>query len=535
MIGVVASLIIVILPISVGKFYELLFDLSSTRGKLLFFIPEWVIKSEVRFLIFFIFLVILRFVSSYFEKLLKSYLGEELAFYLRNKIFEHQLFVPWSAYEKRGVGKYLLRYSGDLNSIKSYLSKGVLGFVNDLIMVLMIIAGLLVLHFQMAITLLLFIVLLMLPIKLLNGKLSQVASKNRNLKAGLLAFVSQELNAFVSIKFFNKEPTELRKFEKRAKEVLKEGKSYYNIYHLIHSFIPVSIYLFLSLVFSLVIYLKYLDHPLPNPADFLMAILLIISTFSVFRRLLKVPSIWYLGNISFSKLIRVLNLPLEKTNKTSVLHYKKGLIEFKGVKLNISKNGSPTEPIDIKLTPKKTTAFFTNSGALNYSIVKAIFGIESINEGVLLFDNQDMSEVSPDSIRKKITLVFDELPLFGNSVFEAVSYSRKLVKRDKAKELLDVFQKGIDTKSKLTLDDKIGELGRNLSSDQRKILAYVRAFLTDKPTVVIVEPFRGLNEESKSIIEKEINNIWGKKTILIIQSNPKTNKLVIDEMYNFKV
>ena len=61
-------------------------------------------------------------------------LGEQLIFDLRNQLFEHQLKVNMEEYDKRGIGRYLLRYSGDLSSIHGYVTKGFIRFAADALM-----------------------------------------------------------------------------------------------------------------------------------------------------------------------------------------------------------------------------------------------------------------------------------------------------------------------------------------------------------------------------------------------------------------
>ena len=138
------------------------------------------------------------------------------------------------------------------------------------------------------------------------------------------------------------------------------------------------------------------------------------------------------------------------------------------------------------------------------------------NKGEIFYDNQPISQLDIKSLRKKVTFVSDEFSLIGKTVFEVISYSRSKEKRVKAQQIIDFFQNNIPSSMKLSLDDKVKERGLNLSKSQKKMLLYARVALSNKPIVVIEEPIRNLEKNTKKNILTWLSEVKNKKTIVFL-------------------
>jgi len=125
---------------------------------------------------------------------------------------------------------------------------------------------------------------------------------------------------------------------------------------------------------------------------------------------------------------------------------------------------------------------------------KLITRLYHCEKGEILIDDFNIESYNRLLLRKNITIVSDEFPLIGKTVFETISYSRKPEKRLPAFNMLKKlgYVKEFDTES--VLDEPIFENGKNISNSQRKILMLARAFLTNKKIILLDEPFQGLDD-----------------------------------------
>ena len=167
-----------------------------------------------------------------------------------------------------------------------------------------------------------------------------------------------------------------------------------------------------------------------------------------------------------------------------------------------------------------------NSG--KSTIFNLIMKLYAPTTGIIRFGSHSLSDIGAHDLRKLITGVSDDFPLLGNSIFEAISYSRKEAKKDDAAEL--VVRLGLcSAEHRLAyLDRKIKTYGSDLSSGERRMLQFARAVLTRKPILLLDEPFLGLNESSQSILCAEINRMKSTHLIILIANN-LPNTLTIDQ------
>ncbi len=516
-IGMMANLFVVLIPVSLGKFFDLLFDFQSHRAAFLDLLPISFWDTVPQYLWFLLAMIFIRLVLQFFQRYQTALLGELFVKGLREQLFRQQLKIESLVYDSRGAGRYLLRHSGDLKTIQNYLTKGIVGFLTDLILILIALLFLWWLNKTIFVIVLLGFGATSLSIFLLNKILFKASVARRNTRSGLLSFVSRQLNAVHAVKAFNKDSTEIGKYNKRSQQLYETGKSFQGIYNFILVAIPAMLYLVLLSVLY-VVYVQKLNNSLTiDQGEIIGFLLLFITILPIFRRVIRVSSVWELGNISFKKLINVFELPVEKTEGDSPDYlFEKGEIIFKKVSFRFNSDGLLFSNLDFKILPKKTNQIKIGNGEGKSTLLKLMAGIYKPDLGEILFDKQPLTKLDAKSLRKKVTFVSDELGLIGRTVFEVVSYSRKKSKISKTQEILEQLQTGVPDHLKLEATDKVVEGGKNLSKSQIKLLHYTRAILSNKPIMIIDEPIRNLERNTKKNIMEWLSSQKGEKTLVLL-------------------
>lgn len=243
-----SNFITVLIPISIGKYYDLVFGFHTHRSQILNWLP-WNFGDHITgFLVLFIGLVLFKMLVDFCERYYTGMVGEKFVWEIRNQLFDHQLKLPLSIYDSKGSGKYLLRFSGDLRSIQNYLTKGVIRFISDCTLIVLTLGILFLFHYQLGLLLLALIIFPIISIILLNRPLIAITREKRNAKSGLLSFVSRSLRAINSIQAFNKEFTETKKYKKRSDKLYQKSIAYLKIQSLIRALIPGLLYIILGAV-----------------------------------------------------------------------------------------------------------------------------------------------------------------------------------------------------------------------------------------------------------------------------------------------
>ena len=527
-VSLFSNLFTIIIPISIGKFYNLTFGLNTHRSQVLDFLPAWFWDTSPRFLTFFLVLIFLKLLFDFLQQFQVGRVGEKMLLYIRGKLFYSQLYMPMQVYDEKGIGKYLLRHSGDLKSIQNYVTKGLVGFSVDMLLLGLVFTTIGILNAGLAVIMAVFLPIFGVLMTLLNRALHSRSLAQRNYKSGLLSFVNATLRGILSLKAFNRLAPEMSRYVKRSTKVYEAGIRYHQVRSVIMAVIPGLLYLMLFAILYYTYYRQQQGQLSLDAGSLLTAILLLVTAMPVFRRTLRVNTVWELGKISFSKLLLVLNQPADDDRPGAEFKFNKGEIAFEEVKFKYTGAQKSIIYEDCFIHSNSLTRVYGHTGSGKTTLLKLLIGVYLPTGGKILVDSQDIKQVTKKSLRKCISVVPGDWPIYGKTVFEAISYSRKADKRPKAEVVLERVQSSCPAATRLTLDTRIGDLGCNLSKGQKKLLAFARALLSDKPILIIDEPFSGLDIPTQVHLSKLILELKDMKTIIVLEQDAHNEYLPAD-------
>lgn len=514
--GLLSTLCSVTIPLFIGQFYNLALHSGSARGRIFESVFGQIENVVLFFQVFALFLSI-RFIFNFLEKYYTGVTGESFSNYIRKQLFHKQLHTTLETFEARDTGAYLLRYSGDLKATQDYLTKGVIQFMYDCLFIIAAIALLAVLNTQLTLIILGVLPVLFIINFIMNNKLKTLTRVRRNMRSRNLAFVTARLKGMLTIKVFNREAVESDKYNKSSDDLYLQGKKYYVLYAFVQALYPYLLYLTLAIM----LWVAYLgfnnDESGLDGSSLITFIMLVLSIIPVFRRILRVNIIWISGNVSFAKLINLLNAPEEDKEKEEKSIPLDGNIAFNEVAFGYT-NTLVFNKLNFNINAGTITLIEGDQGSGKTTLFKLITGLYEVRSGKIWIDGHLVETISKHTLRKNIAMVSDNLPLIGRSVFEVISYSRKDKKRKAAIALLHAIGY-CDKPADAILDNQVADGGRNLSAGERKLLNIARALLTGKKTILMDEPFNDLDENTRKKVITQIEQMRGKHTFIIADSN----------------
>jgi ABC-type multidrug transport system fused ATPase/permease subunit len=437
---------------------------------------------------------------------------------IRRMLFHSQINHTLSAFHSKQTGKYVLRYSSDMMGIQYYLSKGIIKSISDFAFLLVAFA----LLFQINQTLTLALMMIFLSgaiIMLLLAKFQeQPNEKRRSARSSLISFIEQRLHAFATIKVFNRAHPEEMKFDKRNDKFYRSAIDFHLI-SAINKSLPQVIF------FAAIGILLFLA--LPNgeyqaiDGSLLVFILMLLYLQSVYKRLLRVPSILNAGSTAFTNLLSLLNLEHENMHSHIQVSELKGNIEikFEDVCFQFDENKNLIEHLSADFKKGLIHRIAGPSGSGKSTILKLMMKLYTPTKGVIRLGSHSLKDIGGHDLRKLISGVSDEFPLLGKTIFETISYSRKEAKKEVAAELVERLGLCPSGQGITYLERKIKTYGSDLSSGERRMLQFARALLTRKPILLLDEPFLGLNELSEAILCAEIHNMKSTHLIILVANN----------------
>lgn len=196
----------------------------------------------------------------------------------------------------------------------------------------------------------------------------------------------------------------------------------------------------------------------------------------------------------------------------------RGKIEFK--KVCFSYGSSDTEVVhglSFKIKSGEKVALVGPSGGGKSTITKLIQRLFDIQKGQIFIDDQDIKQVTQDSLRSQISFVPQDPILFHRSLLENIRYGR-----------LDATDEEVIATAKLAnchefimnLPDKyetfVGERGIKLSGGERQRVAIARAILSNAQILILDEATSSLDSASEAQIQEALENLMKNKTTLVI-------------------
>ena len=174
---------------------------------------------------------------------------------------------------------------------------------------------------------------------------------------------------------------------------------------------------------------------------------------------------------------------------------------------------------DINLTVNKneTIAIVGNSGGGKSTLINLIPRFYNIKSGAIKIDGTDIREFSLDSLRKNISMVFQDNFLFTGTIRENILMGNPDATEE---DLMDAIESAhlqeVIADLPDGLDTELGERGTTLSGGQRQRVAIARAMVRKSPIVILDEATSALDNKSEAVVQKALDNLIKNKTVFVI-------------------
>ena len=181
----------------------------------------------------------------------------------------------------------------------------------------------------------------------------------------------------------------------------------------------------------------------------------------------------------------------------------------------------------VSFTMKKgeMTALVGPSGGGKSTIASLLARFWDIKEGTIKVDGKDIKNVSLGSLMDKISMVFQRVYLFKDTIYNNIIIGRpdatreeviEAAKKARCYDLIMSFPEGFDT--------VIGEGGASLSGGEKQRLSIARCILKDSPIVILDEATASVDADNERAIQEAISELCKNKTLLVIAHRLKTIK-----------
>ena len=199
-----------------------------------------------------------------------------------------------------------------------------------------------------------------------------------------------------------------------------------------------------------------------------------------------------------------------------------GEIELRDLGFAYGRQKGGIERISLTIKPGEKLGIVGASGAGKSTLVALLLRLYEPEQGKILIDGMDTSEVTQESLRRNIGMVTQETAMFNRSARDNILYGRpdateaEVIAAAKRAEAHEFIQDLEDHKGRCGYDAHLGERGVKLSGGQRQRIALARAILKDAPILVLDEATSALDSEVEAAIQQTLDRVMEGKTVLAI-------------------
>ena len=471
-----------------------------------------------RFIIFLMFLilvfeVIFQFIFIYYA----NWFGQKIIKDIRVVLFKKILNFKMSYFDNTPVGRLVTRSVSDIEVIASIFSQGLFMIVADFLKMGFVVIIMLVLNWQLSL-----IVFSILPIIIYATKIFQKSMKRafedvRTQVANLNSFVQERINGIKIVKLFSRENIDYKIFNeinnKHKKAWLKTV--WYN-----SIFFPVA-EISTSVTIGLLVWYGGLQASLSGAISIGTIFLFIRMSQMLFQPLRQIADKFNTLQMGMVAANRVFNI-IEKENKnikngkTEKLNIK-GSIEIKNLFFSYTEKEEVLKGINFSVKPGEKVAIVGSTGAGKSTIINLISRFYEFKNGDILIDDISIKKFKLQSLRRNIALVLQDVFLFADTIHNNISlFDPSISRKQIIKAAKDIGVHDFINSLPNNYDYNVKERGVMLSSGQRQLIAFLRAYVTNPSILILDEATSSIDANSEELIQRATSKISEGKTSIII-------------------
>jgi ATP-binding cassette subfamily B protein len=225
------------------------------------------------------------------------------------------------------------------------------------------------------------------------------------------------------------------------------------------------------------------------------------------------------GLIDMEAMFGLVDTPAEVVDRPDApeLEVGEGEVRFENVSFAYDEERPILSGIDFTIPAGSTLAVVGPSGAGKSTLSRLLFRFYDVTAGRILIDGQDISAVTQTSLRRAIGIVPQDTVLFNDTIGYNIGYGREGATQQDIEEAargaaIHGFILGLPD----GYEARVGERGLKLSGGEKQRVAIARTLLKDPPILILDEATSALDSRTEAAIQATLNQVAAKRTSIVI-------------------
>ena len=455
------------------------------------------------------------------EDYLSERISQGIIFDLREQLFDRLVHQSLGFYTHNRAGEVMSRIGNDVNDIENVVADTVFGVANNALVAGTTLALMVAFDWRLTLVALFLIPTIALPMRKAGRRVYEARGATQRKLAELTAYLQEVLgiSGALLVKAFVRERTEqarfrqtndeLRHLEIRASMI---DRRFSTVMRVLQTAGPASIILAGGWL---------VVHEGTSVGTVFVFATVLMQRFGMAAGSLGETHVNLLGSLAlFRRIFTVLDFPTDVADRSGAreLPTVDGALELERVTFAYPTQGRPAlEAFNARIEPGQLVALVGPSGAGKTTLTTLIPRFYDPQAGRVLIDGHDVREITLESLRAHIGIVFQDTFLFYASIRDNLLYARPDATED---ELVAAARAAYLHDFVATLPDGydtiVGERGHRLSGGEKQRLAIARVILKDPRILLLDEATSNLDSVSEQLIQAALQPLFAGRTSVVI-------------------
>lgn len=446
-----------------------------------------------------------------------NWLGQHVVRDLRQDLYKKIVNFKMQYFDRTAVGRLTTRTVNDIETISSIFSEGLFVIISDLLKMLVVAGFMLFESWQLSLIVFTIMPLILYATRLFQRAMKVAFEEVRTQVADLNSFVQERLTGMKIVQLFTREETEMKSFTKineKHKKAWVKTVWYNSIYFPIAEIAS-------SIAIGLVVWYGGLNTIGDGIITLGVITAFIDLTQILFRPLRQIADKFntlQMGMVAANRVFDILDTEAQIEDKgTHVFTSDTGVIVFDDVYFAYVEDLMVLKGVNFEVQPGETLAIVGATGAGKSTIINLLSRFYEINGGEIRINNIPVQDYTIASLRSEIAVVLQDVVLFADSIINNIRIGNPEVSEEEVIEAAKAI--GIHEFIESLPNSyhfNIKERGAMLSSGQRQLIAFLRAYVSKPSVLVLDEATSSIDTYSEELIQTATEKLTENRTSIVI-------------------
>ncbi len=453
--------------------------------------------------------------SQLLQGLLSANLSQRIVKRMRRELFGKIVDLPVKYLDTHSHGDVMSRMTNDIENISTTVSQSLPSLFSGVLTIIGTVAIMVWYCWELALLSCATVILTVIATKFLSKKVRKFSRKRQKLLGELNGTVEEMISGYRTVVAYNHQDITIGEFCNTSDSLTKAGIKtdvFSGVMGPIMNcignigFVVIAVFggyfsmnglISVGIISAFIVYAKQFSRPINEIAQIYGQLQTAIA--------------------GAERVFSVIDEVSEDKSGEELQENKGATVTFKNVDFSYQQGHPVIRDFSLKVPSGKKVALVGATGSGKTTIVNLLMRFYDIDSGEIYINNQNIKEVSRDSLRKDVAIVLQDTILFSDTVKNNLRYGnaeateeqlKEAVKISHCKKMIQMLPKGYDTVLK--------GAGENISQGQRQLLAIARAFVADPKILILDEATSNIDTRTEKAIQDAMQMVMKDRTSIII-------------------